>query len=122
MAKIKLYYLLVISIILASCKDSNKKKDQVSNIPIYKDIPYQQDYSIKYNLTNDEQISKAYMDRNGVIQILSDKGILRTHDGQFLYPGALVEDKTYRTLTDKNINGFTLYKDQFVYLDDKSPT
>ena len=120
MAKITLYYLLVISIILASCKNSNKKEDQVSNRPIYKDIPYQQDYSIKYNLTNDEQISKAYMDRNGVIQILSDKGILRTHDGQFLYPGALVEDKTYRTLTDKNINGFTLYKDQFVYLDDKA--
>ncbi|MDN3593289.1 hypothetical protein, partial [Zunongwangia endophytica] len=60
------------------------------------------------------------MDRNGVIQLLSSDGILRTHDGQFLYPGTLVKDKTYRPLTNKKISSFLVYKNQFVYLDDKS--
>lgn len=90
-------------------------------MPIYEDVPYLQDYAVKYKLQNeDSALSKVFMDRNGTIQMASSDGILRTHDGQFLYPGQLVEDRTYRPLTDKNIKGMDVYENQFVYLDDKA--
>ena len=104
-----------------SCSEAPKGETATTSLPVYKDIPYLQDYSIKYNKQGDDQVlSEAFMDRNGVIQVSSSDGILRTHDGQFLYPGVLLQDKTYRPLTDKNISAMTTYQDQFVYLDDKA--
>ena len=104
-----------------SCSEAPKGETAATSLPVYKDIPYLQDYSIKYNKQGDDQVlSEAFMDRNGVIQVSSSDGILRTHDGQFLYPGVLLQDKTYRPLTDKNISAMTTYQDQFVYLDDKA--
>ena len=46
---------------------------------IYQDVQYQQDYSIKYfpeekNL----KLLKVCSDRNGNVQILSDRGLLKT--------------------------------------------
>ncbi len=104
-----------------SCSESPKKETPKISLPVYKDVPYLQDYSIKYDKQKgDLLLSEAFMDRNRVIQVSSSDGILRTHDGQFLYPGILLLDKTYRPLTDKNISAITTYQDQFVYLDDKA--
>jgi hypothetical protein len=106
-----------------SCSDSETPKGETAatSQPVYKDVPYKQDYSIKYNKQDKElTLSQVFMDRNGVVQISSSEGILRTHDGQFLYPGILLKDRTYRPLTDKNIVALTTYQDQFVYLDDKA--
>lgn len=103
-----------------SCNNPHKEKEQASKVSVYKDVPYTQDYSIKYNSTDNQEISEVYMDRNGIIQVLSTNGILRTHDGQLLHPGALIQDKTHRPLTDKNIRGLTTYQNQFIYLDDKA--
>lgn len=103
-----------------SCNGSSEDKAQTTVTPIYKDVPYTQDYSIKYNTADNQDISNAFMDRNGTIQALSTPGILRTHGGQLLHPGTLIKDKTYRPLTDKNISGLTTYQNQFVYLDDKT--
>lgn len=89
-------------------------------MPVYQDVPYLQDFAIKYDLTDDVLLLAAYADRNGTIQAISPNGLYRTHDGQFLYPGVLTPDKTYRPLRDKKLSGMTLYKDQFVYLDDKA--
>ena len=60
------------------------------------------------------------MIRNGVIQVYSSAGLLKTFGGEFLYPGSLVPDKTYRPLADKKILNLNLYNNQFVYLDDKA--
>ena len=104
-----------------SCSEAPKGETAATSLPVYKDVPYLQDYSIKYDKQEDDlQLFEAFMDRNGVIQVSSSDGILRTHDGQFLYPGVLLQDKTYRPLTDKNISAMTTYQDQFVYLDDKA--
>ena len=104
-----------------SCSEAPKGETAATSLPVYKDVPYLQDYSIKYDKQEDDlQLFEAFMDRNGVIQVSSSDGILRTHDGQFLYPGILLQDKTYRPLTDKNISAMTTYQDQFVYLDDKA--
>ncbi len=115
--------LIALSLLAAGCSSpSEKEKQPTSNaLPVYQDKPYLQDYSIKFFKANESAtLTNAYMDRNGVIQVYSSDGVLRTHDGQFLYPGKLVPDVTYRPLTDKNVAALDLHQDQFIYLDDKA--
>ena len=89
--------------------------------PVYQDKPYLQDYSIKYYTKDAEVIpQKAYLDRNSNIKIYSTAGLLVPHNGQFLYAGNLLPDKTYRTIQNKNIKAIGLYENQFVLLDDKT--
>jgi hypothetical protein len=105
-------------LVCIACTNPASEKDTVMAIPVYKDIPYTQNYSIKYFVAQESvSLTKSFMDRNNVIQTLSSNGLLRAHDGQFLYPGKLVQDRTYRPLSNKKISNLTLYKDQFVYLD-----
>jgi hypothetical protein len=110
--------LLGFSILFVQCNTRDIEKASMTQ-PVYQDVPYVQDLSIKYYKTTEEQVLKtSMMDRNGVIQVLSEDGLLRTHDGQFLYPGTLIPDRTYRPLTDKNIRDAIIIEEQFVYLDD----
>jgi hypothetical protein len=85
------------------------------------DKPFIQDFSIKY-LVQDENVKlfKVESDRNGFIQILSSKGLLRPANGQFLCPGKLVDDYQYKPTTDKKISDIEIYQNQLVYLDDKA--
>ena len=92
---------------------------------MHKDKAFLQSYSIKYgieNLKSQEPVSltKVRCDRNGVVQISSSEGILIRSGGQFLFPGELVQDLSYRPMLDKKIKDFSLYQDQFVYADDKA--
>ncbi|GAB3961536.1 hypothetical protein GCM10028805_60710 [Spirosoma harenae] len=85
---------------------------------IYKDVPYLQDYSVKYYTADSTiQLKSVCTDRNGVTQILSSKGVLRSSGGQFQYPGTLSADRSYRPITDRKISGLGLDAHQFVYLD-----
>jgi hypothetical protein len=85
--------------------------------PVYQDKPFLQDYSIKYYTKDDTVIpQKVYLDRNSNIKIYSPEGLLVPHNGQFLYAGNLLPDKTYRTIQNKNIKGIGLYENQFVLL------
>jgi len=120
MKKYILNSLLVFGLFINSCSAPQEQGTSI-NQPVYEDAPYVQDLSIKFYLENEDlTVSKACMDRNGVIQVMSSEGLLRTHDGQFLYPGSLILDKTYRPLTDKHITDLEIYKNQFVYLDEKA--
>jgi hypothetical protein len=85
--------------------------------PVHQDILFIQDYSIKYYVAG-QKLLKVTADRNENIQILSDQGLLKPHNGQFLYPGTLVPDLSYRPMTDKKIADIGSFQDQFVYLDD----
>ncbi len=116
------YFLFaLIAFACQSCNNTDKENGSAVAMPVYDDVPYLQDYAIKYDLKDENTtLSKVFMDRNGVIQTASSDGILRTHDGQFLYPGMLVKDKTYRPLTDKQVKGMCVYQNQFVYVDDKA--
>ncbi|MEO8852883.1 MAG: hypothetical protein ABI359_03835, partial [Ginsengibacter sp.] len=90
-------------------------------IPQHKDNTYTQDYSIKYiNLNNDAQLLKVVSDRNGYIQILSSKGLLRPRAGQILFPGTLVRDEQDKQTSDKKIAGIGTYQDQLVYIDNQA--
>ena len=85
---------------------------------LHTDNPYSQDYSIKFlNADNDAQLLKVVSDRNGYIQVLSSKGLLRTRAGELLFPGTLVTDEQDKQTSDKKIAGIGTYQDQLVYID-----
>ncbi|MGC3946528.1 MAG: hypothetical protein QM762_18720 [Chryseolinea sp.] len=108
--------LLVGTVLLQSC--SNKEQQAQ---PVYQDVAFQQDYSIKYDLLDTTaRLRRVVSDRNGVVEVLSSKGLLKLYAGEFLYPGTLVPDRTYRPIADKKISGLDRYRDQFVYVDDKA--
>lgn len=113
-------YLWCLSVVCAlgySCSTEKGNGDQSS----HKDQSYQQDYSIKY-VTADSSTSvyQVASDRNGVVQILSSKGLLHPFAGEMLYPGSLVPDDSYRPMKDKKISAIAVYRNQLVYLDDKA--
>ncbi|RTE52480.1 hypothetical protein EHW67_15520 [Arenibacter aquaticus] len=115
------HFLGAVLLLSFSCSEAPKTETKTASLPVYKDVPYLQDYSIKYNKQQDDLLLyQAFMDRNQTIQLSGSDGVMRTHDGQFLYPGTLLKDKTYRPIADRNISAMTVYKDQFVYLDDKA--
>ncbi len=98
---------------------SANKKD--TNETQYQDKAFVQDYSIKFlNENKDVKLLKVVSDRNGYIQILSSKGLLRIRAGQFLFPGTLVPDFQDRPTSDKKITGIGIYDNQFVYIDNQA--
>src|SRR5690349_19667325 len=114
-------YLFSLSIFLAftiprfSSYAQNKTKQ-----PVHQDKPFTQDYSIKYYAdTTKITLSGIAADRNGIVQILSDKGLQRPFNGKFLYHGSIELDHSYRFMKDKKISAISSYKDQLVYLTDK---
>lgn len=115
--KYAIQFLLVI-FLLNSCKvDQTSKKTQ----PVYEDKPYLQDYAVKYYFEGDrKETKKVFTDRNGVIQVLTNDGIYKPVNGHLHYPGTLKLDNRYLPMPDKKVADITVYKNQFVYLDDKA--
>ncbi|MBN2375524.1 MAG: hypothetical protein JXD22_03930 [Sedimentisphaerales bacterium] len=85
--------------------------------PFYQDRPFVQDYAEKIALgpsLSDVELKACGSDRNGRIQVLSNKGLLQ------VYQGELVSDRMHRPLVDMNIMDLEVYRGQFVYLTDKA--
>ena len=113
----QLIIILMMTILIASCA----KKEAPKSTLVHQDKPFVQDYSIKYiNEDKDARLLKVVSDRNGYIQILSDKGLLRLRNGQFIFPGTIVKDVQDLPTSDKKIAGIGIYQDQIVYVDDKA--
>lgn len=108
--------LLGVLVFFIACKNP----DQATNQPVHKDVAFRQDFSKKYLLTDSVELYKVYTDRKGVIQISTSQNLYKPHSGEILYPGLLVKDKTYRPIADKKIINLGLYKNHFVYIDDKA--
>jgi hypothetical protein len=88
---------------------------------VYQDVPYNQDFSVKHYLKDTTlELSKVFADRNGVVQVLSSKGLLQPSGGQFQYPGTLEPVRAYRPMADKKLAGLGIDQKQFVYLDDQT--
>ena len=93
----------------------------LSGQKVYQDIPYTQDYAVKYYFENeDHETKKVYSDRNEVIQVLTDKGLYLPINGHLQYPGTLKKDKRYLPMGDKKVTDLTVYDHQFVYVDEKA--
>lgn len=108
---------LLLSVIFAGA--CNDEKDNSSQ-PSHEDVAFLQDFSKKYNLQDSVKLNRVYSDRNGVIGISTSENLYRPHAGDLLYPGVLVKEKYYRPIADKKIANLTLYKQHFVYVDDKA--
>ena len=107
----QLLVILALAIFIASCT----KKDAPKTTEFIQDKPFVQDYSIKYNNeSKDVNLLKVVSDRNGYVQILSDKGLLRLRAGQFLFPGTIVKDVQDLPTSDKKIAGIGTYQNQLV--------
>lgn len=89
-----------------------------SQQPVHEDVPFIQDYSVKYYFGDDSKPSKAFSDRNGNIRVLTSKGIVIPNNGHFLYPGNFVNDGLYRTSAKKNFKGLSTIDNQFVLADE----
>jgi hypothetical protein len=105
------FYLLFLLVIIATCTNS------ASAQAVYKDKPFQQDFSIKfYADTIKSTLLQVAADRNGNIQLLAKEGLQHVYNGQFQYPGTIKTDDTYRFMKDKKIAAILSYDEQFVYL------
>lgn len=114
------FYLLTIVGGFFLCSFSPDKEIKVKQ-PIYQDTPFLQEYSIRYYVKSDGlKLIKAGCDRNGDIKIMTSDGLYKPYDGQFLYPGTLEKDHSYRPVEKKKLSDLLVYKDQFIYLDDQA--
>jgi len=96
---INVFNILFISDTVLACIETGTQKNKTS-LPIYKDVPYLQDYAVKYVLGDkNAELKKVYTDRNGVVQVLASNGLYRPSNGHFQYPGTLKSDKTYRRMS-----------------------
>lgn len=111
-------FAFVVCLLLINLVWINRSKAQN---PVHKDVPFLQDYSIKYYSDSDmPKLLRVASDRNGNIQILASNGLMKPFDGQFLYPGKIVADLSYRPMADKKIVGLGSLQNQLVYLDGKA--
>ncbi len=111
--------ILIVLMIIGFASCTRKEKPKMASV--HRDTTFVQDYSIKYlNEDPDAVLLKVASDRNGYVQLLSSKGLLRTRAGQFLFPGTLVKDIQDRPISDKNIASIGTYEAQLVYIDDKA--
>ncbi len=89
--------------------------------PVYLDVPYLQDYAIKYKFADSTfQPQKVAADRNGIIQVLASSQLFQAHNGHFQHPGSLTPDNNYVAMADLKIADLITFRDQFVYLDNKA--
>jgi len=87
------------------------------SVNTYPDQPFQQPFSIRYLYTRESgKLRKVVSDRNGYVQALSESGLLRPRNGQFLFPGTLVPDLQDKPLSDKKVKDLMIYQNQLVYL------
>ncbi|SHN24786.1 hypothetical protein SAMN04488057_113102 [Cyclobacterium lianum] len=96
------------------------QKLPVSSAKKHLDLPFIQEFAVRYSPEEQQQFVKAFADRNGTVQVLSRDGLYRPHAGDFLYPGELIPDRTYLPMKDKAVSSMTLVDGQFVYLDEKA--
>ncbi|QMW03940.1 hypothetical protein [Spirosoma foliorum] len=93
----------------------------ISAQTVFQDKPFQQDFSVKYYYNKSGfNLTGVACDRNGVIQVFSSEGLLHPANGEFLHPGTLQADQTYRFIKDLNLKAIGSQDQQLVYLSEKA--
>jgi hypothetical protein len=117
----KIYIKLIPVLLLVFYACTPKEKEVKLSQPVYQDVPYLQDYAIKYlNRQDGLKLLKVFTDRNEVVQVLTSGGLMRPHNGHFQIPGTLEPDITYEPMANKKVADMIIYQNQFVYLDDEA--
>lgn len=112
-----LFFALLFVVVLGACtaRTTNHR------MSTYADTVFLQDFSVKYYTgSNTPSLKKVYANQDGKIQLFADEGLYHLHDGRFLYPGHVVEDRTYRFMSAKDIVDMAVSQNQFIYLDVKA--
>lgn len=81
----------------------------------HKDVPYAQEYAIKYQ--SDYPCDEVEFDLNGNIKLIGNGEVKKITFGELLIPGKVVDDNSYRFMKDKHIIDVIQVDSQFVYLD-----
>ncbi|MDO9341785.1 MAG: hypothetical protein Q7T72_14855 [Bacteroidales bacterium] len=121
---------LIFGLLSYFCLVGCKEKSNVASVPItnakgqqvYQDMPYLQDYSVRYYLKKERhtlKLSSISSNRDGQIRILSDSGLLVPDNGSLFYSGKLIPDISYPPLISKKISAIGTYRNQTIYLDDQ---
>jgi hypothetical protein len=114
---IRLTFIILTVTVIQSCIS----KDPAEKLASHIDNTFTQEYSIKYYADPEvKDLLRVHCDRNGYVQVVSGKGLLRPAAGDFLFPGRLVSDKHYRPVSDNKVKSVLIYNAQLVYLDDRS--
>jgi hypothetical protein len=117
----KTYIKLIPVLLMVFYACAPQEKEIKLSQPVYQDVPYLQDYAIKYlNRQDGLKLLKVFTDRNEVVQVLTSQGLMRPHNGHFQYPGTLETDLTYEPMATKKVADMIIYQNQFVYLDDEA--
>lgn len=112
-----LFFALLFVVVLGACtaRTTNHR------MSTYADTVFLQDFSVKYYTgSNTPSLKKVYANQDGKIQLFAEEGLYHLHDGRFLYPGHVVEDRTYRFMSAKDIVDMAVSQNQFIYLDVKA--
>ena len=115
--------LLLFLLVLFGCsekKDSDRTDVNQSGQPVYRDVSYIQDYSVKYYLQDEfrnRNLKAVSSDRDGHIRILSDQGIIVPDNGCLFYSGQFVPDVSYAPVMARNVSSIKTYQNQTFYLD-----
>ncbi len=81
------------------------------------DTAFTQDYSVKYMAEGDRgTLRRVHTNKDGKVQVLAEDGLKHITNGQFLYPGKVVDDRSYRFMSAKRIIDMIACRDEFVYL------
>ena len=113
-----LFFFLIL--FLFGCNGKTGNNFNQSGQPVYQDVPYLQDYSVRYYLP--EQFRNATLkavssNRDGQIRVLSDQGIIVPDNGSLFYPGQFVPDVSYAPVMARKVSSVKTYRNQTFYLD-----
>ena len=86
---------------------------------VYQDVPYLQDYSVKYYKEpfGDVSLKAVSCNRDGQIRILSDSGIIVPDNGSLFYAGKFAPDVSYLPVMARKVSAIKTYRNQTFYLD-----
>ncbi len=116
--KIHFLFPILLSLLNFSCSSTDSTVNKAGQ-PVYQDVPYLQDYAVKYPAEL-EGLHKVGADRNKVIQVLAANDLYNPYNGHLQIPGSLEQDRRYRPMKDKNVKDMIVYENQFVYLNDEA--
>ena len=118
--QVMLIFLSLVSIANDGAEKGGKKKMNARGQEIFQDVPYMQEYAVKFLLAGDKvgaRLDAVSVNRDGQIRILSDQGILVPENGGLFFPGSFVKDVSYPPTSAKRIRSISTYQDQTIYLD-----
>ena len=116
----RFWVLAVLSmLVLSVCHGQNDHVNKFGQ-PVYQDVPYVQDYSVKYYLSEEFRhvtLKDVSSDRDGHIRVLTRQGLIVPDHGNMFHAGKFVPDVSYSPVMARKVSSIKTYRNQTFYLD-----